>query len=151
METSEEVALESFLRHNGQKVTKSRKAVLKAFLAIEQHVTAESLFSEARKVDPGIGQATVFRTLRLLAEAGLAREACQDDGARTYEHAFNHRHHDHLRCERCGKIIEFYDKTIERSQESIFKQYGFTPVNHRMELVGICPECAKKGSTHRDG
>ena len=145
MLTSEESVLESFLRKHGQKVTKSRKAVLQAFLSIEGHVTADSLFAEAKKIDPGIGQATVFRTVKLLADAGLAREACQDDGARTYEHAFMHSHHDHLRCERCGRIVEFYDKTIERAQEGVFKHYGFTPLGHRMELLGLCSDCAAAG------
>jgi Fur family ferric uptake transcriptional regulator len=145
MTSSEEAVLESFLRDHGQKVTKPRKTVLKAFLGIESHVTAENLFAAAKKLDADIGQATVFRTLRLLADAGIAREACQDDGARTYEHAFMHGHHDHLRCERCGKIVEFYDKTIERAQEAIFKHYGFTALGHKMELTGLCPDCAAKG------
>ena len=56
--------------------------------------------------------------------------------------AFRHSHHDHLRCERCGKIIEFHDRTIEKAQEAIFDRYGFTPLGHRMELIGLCPGCA---------
>lgn len=142
MPNVEHARLESYLKERGQKVTKARKAVLEAFLELEGHVTAESLLAAAKKIDPGIGQATVFRTVKLLAEAGLAREACQDEGARTYEHAYKHSHHDHLRCERCGKIVEFYDKTIERAQEAIFKQYGFTARGHKMELTGLCADCA---------
>jgi Fur family transcriptional regulator, ferric uptake regulator len=145
MEKAEEAVLETFLRKRGQKVTKSRRAVLRAFLSIEDHVTADALFAKARKIDPGLGQATVFRTLHLLSDAGLAREACQDDGARTYEHAFMHQHHDHLRCERCGKIVEFCDRTIEKAQEEIFERHGFKPIGHRMELIGLCADCADGG------
>jgi Fur family ferric uptake transcriptional regulator len=134
--------LEAWLRERGQKMTATRETVLKAFLDIEGHVTAETLVAAAKRLDPGIGQATVFRTVRLLAEAGLAREACQDDGARTYEHAFRHSHHDHLRCAGCGSIVEFCDPAIERAQESIFKKNGFTPTGHRMELLGLCPACS---------
>lgn len=142
MSSKEQTVLENFLKERGLKLTNTRKTVLTAFLAIEGHVTAESLLEAAKRLDPGIGQATVFRTVKILTDAGLAREACQDDGARTYEHAFMHTHHDHLRCERCGKVVEFYDKTIERAQEAVFKRFGFTPVGHRMELRGLCPDCA---------
>lgn len=145
MPNSEHVKLEAYLKERGQKVTKARKAVLRAFMELEGHVTADSLFAAAKKIDPGIGQATVFRTVKLLAEAGLAREACQDEGARTYEHAFRHSHHDHLRCERCGTIVEFYDKTIESAQEVVFKQYGFVAIGHKMELTGLCADCARRG------
>ena len=142
MDNAEYVVMERYLRGEGLKVTKTRRIVLEAFLELEGHVTADLLLAAARKKDPGIGQATVFRTLRLLSGAGLAREACQDVGARTYEHAFRHSHHDHLRCERCGKIVEFCDRTIEKAQEDIFGRYGFQPLGHRMELIGLCPGCA---------
>jgi Fur family transcriptional regulator, ferric uptake regulator len=142
MEKTEYKVMEQFLRSKGQKVTKTRKTVLEAFLKLEGHVTTDLLLAEAKKQDPGIGQATVFRTVKLLSDAGLAREACQDDGAKTYEHAFHHHHHDHLRCERCGKLVEFYDKTIEKAQEAIFQRYGFAPLGHKMELIGLCADCA---------
>jgi Fur family ferric uptake transcriptional regulator len=133
--------LESYLRDRRQKVTRTRKTVLEAFLSMEGHVTAESLLATARNLDPGIGQATVFRALHLFAEAGLAREACRDEGARSYEHAYMHSHHDHLRCVRCGTIVEFCDPGIEQAQEAVFSRFGFAPADHRMELVGICPDC----------
>jgi len=138
--------MERYLRGQGLKITKARKVVLEAFLELEGHVTADLLLAAARKKERGIGQATVFRTVKLLSDAGLAREACQDDGARTYEHAFRHSHHDHLRCERCGKIVEFCDRNVEKAQEAIFEQYGFKPLGHRMELIGLCPECAAGGT-----
>ncbi|MCX7027424.1 MAG: transcriptional repressor [Spirochaetes bacterium] len=142
MDRAECAVMEKFLKGGGLKVTRARKVVLEAFLELEGHMTAELLFTEVKKKDPGIGQATVFRTVKLLSEAGLAREACQDDGAKTYEHAFKHSHHDHLRCERCGKIVEFCDPTIEKAQEAIFVRYGFTPLEHKMQLIGLCAECA---------
>ncbi len=136
--------LEEYLRSRGQKMTKSREAVLRAFLSIEDHVSAEELLDAARHVDPSIGQATVFRTIKLLAEAGLAREACRDEGARQYEHAFGHSHHDHLICVVCGKVVEFVDEGIERAQDRIFAEHGFRMTAHRLELLGQCAECAAK-------
>ncbi len=139
----EREALEEYLRDRGLKMTGARETVLDAFLGLERHVSAEELLEEARRIDPSIGQATVFRTIKLLAEAGLAREACPDEGARRYEHAFGHEHHDHLVCERCGAIVEFRDEAIERAQGAIYRRHGFAPSGHRLELRGLCPSCAR--------
>ncbi|MGO8693174.1 MAG: Fur family transcriptional regulator [Rectinemataceae bacterium] len=136
--------LEAYLRERGQKLTGPREAVLDAFLRIEHHVTADELFSAARQIDPTIGQATVFRTIKLLTDAGLAREACPDEDARRYEHAYRHEHHDHLICLGCGAVVEFRDQAIEKAQEAIYRAYGFRPSGHRLELQGYCPSCAKK-------
>jgi len=145
---SERAILVSYLKDRGQKMTGPRETVLDAFLALERHVTAEELFEEARRLDPGIGQATVFRTIKLLADAGLARAACPDEGARHFEHAYRHEHHDHLVCVECGAMVEFKDEAVEVAQEAIYRAYGFTPSDHKLELLGLCPDCtmAKKGA-----
>jgi Fur family transcriptional regulator, ferric uptake regulator len=141
----ERVVLEQYLRERGQKMTSPRETVLDAFLKLERHVTAEELFEAARRIDPGIGQATVFRTIKLLAEAGLAREACPDEGGRHYEHAYGHEHHDHLVCAECGAVVEFKDNAIERAQDSIYRAHGFKPSGHKLELLGTCPACSESG------
>lgn len=140
---------ENYLRAKHQKMTKPRKIILEAFLGTEGHLTTEAILQQAKKIDPGIGQATVFRTVRLIEDAGLAREALQADGARTFEHLADHPHHDHLICVQCGRVIEFLNPAIEREQRKIFAQYGFEPRGHMMELLGLCPECqAKKRGEH---
>ncbi len=144
----ENSVLEDYLKYRGQKMTAARKTVLKAFLEIERHTTAEELYEAARNLDPGIGQATVFRTIKLLAEAGLAREACRDDGAKQYEHAWRHDHHDHLVCVECGRLVEFSDAAIERAQEAIYRANGFSPSGHRLELLGRCADCSSRGQRH---
>ena len=138
--------LVDYLQGRDLKMTRPRQTVLEVFLGIEAHVTAEELYDAVRKVDPRIGQATVFRTVRLLEEAGLARSACRDDGARSYEHAYRHEHHDHLVCSGCGAIVEFKDEAIERAQAAIYRKHGYEPVGHRLELEGLCPSCRKKGA-----
>ncbi len=135
---------ESYLHAKHQKMTMPRKIILEAFLNTEGHLTTEAILREAKKIDPGIGQATVFRTIRLIEDAGLAREALQAEGARTFEHLAEHQHHDHLRCVECGRVIEFLNPAIEREQRKIFAQYGFEPRGHTMELLGLCPECQAK-------
>jgi Fur family ferric uptake transcriptional regulator len=145
----ERQVLEEYLRDQGRKMTGPRETVLDAFLKLERHVTAEELLEAVRRVDPSIGQATVFRTIRLLAEAGLAREACPDEGARRYEHAYRHEHHDHLVCVTCGAIVEFRDEAIERAQEAIYRAHGYRPSSHVLELEGVCPACAKAAAARR--
>jgi Fur family ferric uptake transcriptional regulator len=140
----ERAILERYLKARGLKMTRARDTVLIAFLGLEAHVSADAIYEAAKLIDPGIGQATVFRTIKLLADAGLAREAFRDDGARHYEHAYNHAHHDHLTCIDCGMVVEFVDRGIERSQESVYKRHGFVSSGHRLELFGVCPECHKK-------
>jgi Fur family ferric uptake transcriptional regulator len=140
----EHSVLEEYLRDRGLKMTMTRRTVLDAFLKIERHVTVEELLEASRRTDPSIGQATVFRTIKLLAEAGLARETCSEDGSRRFEHAYQHTHHDHLVCVNCGSIVEFSDAAVERAQNAVYRRYGFKPVAHRMELKGLCPHCAQQ-------
>lgn len=134
-------AFEGYLRERGLKMTLPRETVLAAFLATERHVSAEELFESARALDPSIGQATVFRTIKLLADSGLARDACSDEPARRYEHAFRHEHHDHLICVGCGRTLEFSDPRLEELQDEIYEAHGFEAVSHRLELRGLCPNC----------
>lgn len=133
--------LEHYIKERGLKLTAARMTVLEAFMSMESHVTAEAVYEAAKRIDPGIGQATVFRAMKLFREAGLAREACHDEGARQFEHAWRHAHHDHLSCVRCGAVVEFVDSAIEKAQEAVFKRYGFKADGHRLELYGICPAC----------
>ncbi len=141
---NELMKFETYLRSHGQKMTRPRRVILEAFLGAEGHLSIDDILREAKKIDPGIGQATVFRTIRLITSAGLAREALQEDGARTFEHLADHPHHDHLLCVGCGKIIEFLSPLIEQEQQRIFVRYGFEPRGHMMELLGLCPECQAK-------
>lgn len=144
MSGDERVILERYLKSRGLKMTNARETVLAAFLGLESHVSADAVYEAARLIDPGIGQATVFRTIKLLSDAGLAREACRDDGARRYEHAYNHAHHDHLTCVACGAVIEFVDADIERAQDAVYRRYGFKSTGHRLELFGLCPACSRR-------
>lgn len=140
---AEREALEEYLRDHGLRMTKERETVLEAFTGLERHVTTEELLEAAKRLDPEIGQATVFRTIKLLADAGLARKACQDEGAMSYEHAFRHGHHDHLVCLGCGAVVEFKDDAIEAAQDAVYKKHGFRPADHRLELQGYCPKCRR--------
>ncbi|HVH05252.1 MAG TPA: transcriptional repressor [Myxococcota bacterium] len=135
----EKKALASYLEDHNLKHTKQREAILEVFLEVEGHITGEELHRRVRRKFPQIGYTTVYRTMKLLCEAGLASERHFDDGVTRFE--IQHEHHDHLVCVRCGKIVEFECSMIESAQERIVKAHGFRLLRHRHELYGHCPSC----------
>ena len=138
----EQKALASYLEDHNLKHTKQREAILDVFLSVTGHITGEALFQQVREQHPSIGFTTVYRTMKLLCDAGLVVERHFDDGLARYE--IEHEHHDHLVCTRCGKIVEFECAMIEQAQDEIGKRYGFRLLRHRHELYGHCPECQKR-------
>src|SRR5215204_2686804 len=113
---------EIFLEHiqkAGLRRTMQRDLILEIFLRTEEHLSSEDLYWLVQKVDPAVGQTTVYRTLKLLTEAGLAREVRLGDGKTYYEHHYDHEHHDHMICTECGKVIEFFSPELEDMQDKM--------------------------------
>lgn len=138
-------AFSTFLQNTGLRVTHQRLLILNVFLKSERHLTPEELYTIVKKKDPSVGQATVYRTLKLLSDSGIAMEVDFGDGVMRYEHKFGHDHHDHLICERCKKSIEVVDEKIERLQEGLAIKHGFQLTGHKMYLFGVCSKCKKRG------
>ncbi len=132
----------SFLRRKGLRNTPQRQRIVEVFFSKNGHLTTEEMYNRVRSEDSSLGQATVYRTMKLLCEAGLAREVRFGDGIARYEHA-GETHHDHLICERCGRNLEVMDPQIELLQDVLTRQHGYIPTSHRLYLYGICPECQK--------
>lgn len=138
---------EVFLKHiqkEGLKRTAQRDLILDVFLQSEGHVSGEDLYQLVREKDPTVGQTTVYRTLRLLTDAGLAREVRFGDGRAHYEHNYKHQHHDHMICSECGKIIEFYSPELEAIQDAMAAKYKFQLTEHLLRMIGICADCRRK-------
>lgn len=131
--------LSRYLEEHSLKHTKQRDAILDIFLEASGHITSDEIYKRIRDEHPSIGYTTVYRTMKLLCDAGLASEHHFDDGVARYE--IQHAHHDHLVCVRCGKIVEFECEMIESSQEEIAARYGFRVLRHRHELYGHCEGC----------
>ena len=142
VDESQREVLARFLEEHNPKHTKQRDQILGAFLEARGHVTSEELYQRVREQNPGIGYTTVYRTMKLLAEAGLAVERHFDDGVTRYE--IEHEHHDHLVCLRCGRIIEFECQEIEVAQAEVAERHRFEILRHRHELYGHCAECREK-------
>ncbi|HTY19046.1 MAG TPA: transcriptional repressor [Myxococcota bacterium] len=132
-------ALSRYLEDRHLKRTRQRDAILDVFVETQGHISSEDLFQRVRERHPHIGYTTVYRTMKILCEAGLAVERVFEDGVTRFE--IPHEHHDHLVCLRCGRIVEFECSMIETAQERIAKEYGFRLLRHRHELYGHCPEC----------
>jgi len=132
-------ALARYLEEHSLKQTKQRDVILDVFLGATGHITSDDIYQKVRESHPGIGYTTVYRTMKLLCDAGLAHERHFDDTVARYEIA--HEHHDHLVCVRCGKIVEFECAMIESTQNEIAARYGFRVLRHRHELYGHCENC----------
>ncbi len=140
MERDQEAVFGRFLRGKGCHHTQQRRAIASLFFREDGHLTIEDLYGLVQRQDPTVGQSTVYRTMKLLCESGLAREVSFGGGVVRYERARDW-HHDHLICERCGRSLEVVDPDIEVLQESLVRKYGFIPTQHRLYLYGVCPEC----------
>jgi Fur family ferric uptake transcriptional regulator len=135
--------LAEYLARRGLKQTKQREAILSAFLEAGGHMTSEDLYERVRARYPEIGAATVYRTLKLLAEAGIANPSHFRAGVTLYEHRAGH--HDHLICMGCAEIIEFECTEIETAQVEVAERYGYRLTNHRHDLYGYCHQCKNQG------
>jgi Fur family ferric uptake transcriptional regulator len=135
--------LAQYLNRHGLKHTRQRDSILETFLESKGHITSEDLYERVRESHPEIGAATVYRTLKLLVDAGLANAATFREGVTVYEP--DEEHHDHLICLGCGEILEFQCPMIERRQLEIAKKHGYQLRRHRHHLYGYCAACREQG------
>ncbi len=134
-------ALGAYIARKGLKHSRQRDLIADAFFGAEGHVTVEDLVARARRDDPRVSVATVYRTMKLLVECGLASARQFGDGQTRFEPTAGREHHDHLICTSCGTIVEFANARIEALQESVAHQHGFEVERHKLELYGICARC----------
>jgi Fur family ferric uptake transcriptional regulator len=139
-----QAVLTRYMAEHHLKSTSQRDVIIQAFFDTREHVAIGDLHQMVLKHNPRIGYATVYRTLKMLTECGLAAERHFGDGQTRYEPNEADEHHDHLICRSCGTIVEFENEEIERIQHRIAESHGFSVDSHRHELYGLCPRCQKK-------
>lgn len=127
--------IEKKCAERGLRMTEQRKVIAKVLSEADDHPDAEELYSRASAIDPNISLATVYRTVRLFADANIIETHDFGDGRARYESA-DHDHHDHLIDVTTGDVIEFVDEEIEALQEKIAAKLGYKLVDHRLELYG---------------
>lgn len=136
--------LANYMAEQGRRNTRQRDVIVDVFLkeGANRHLSLQELLDLVQVVEPGVGYATVYRTMKLLTDADVALERHFDEGNARYELAELGEHHDHLICTRCGQILEFEDPVIERRQREVAERYGLRIVDHRHEIYGECVDVA---------
>ena len=140
-------AMEAFhkrLQDAGLKSTKQRDLITARFFELDKHISADELLEDVRKIQPRVGYATVYRTLKLLVEQGFAVPKNFGDGFTRYDPVPNQDpHHDHLICTLCRRVIEFNDQELSEQLEHRAQNMGFRLSRKKIELYAECttPNC----------
>lgn len=135
--------LDAYMTKRRLRSTEQRRLIIDALFDAGEHITLDGLLRQVRTVDSRVGYATVYRTMKLLADSGIVQEHKFGDGFTRYELVDEEHHHDHLICLECGKITEFEEPLIEELQSRVANRYGFLVKQHKHELYGVCAECQK--------
>lgn len=138
--------LDAYMAKRKLRSTEQRRVIVETFFTAPEHSTIEELLAQVRKEDPRVGYATVYRTMKLLAECGVAHERKFADGFTRYELADEESHHDHIICLDCGHITEFEEPQIELLQVKVATELGFEVQTHKHELYAYCrrADCARR-------
>ena len=126
----------------GVKLTEQRKIIARVISDSKKeygesdHPNVDELYNRVSKIDPKISIATIYRTVKLFEEAGILAKHDFKGGKARYE-AMIESHHDHLIDVKTGEIIEFVDDEIEKLQKKVAEKYGYTLVDHKLELYGV--------------
>jgi len=136
---------DNFIQTNKLKSSKRRDLIFNQIIQIQGHFTADEIYQALFKIDPEIGIATVYRTIRLLIDCGILLEHSFGEKRGFFEVIdISSKHHAHLICNACGKIIEFKSKIIDDDKRRIAEQFQFQIKSHKLEIYGVCNECQQK-------
>ncbi len=140
----EAIHFRDFLATHGLRMTRERVAILDAVLAARDHFDVETLYVALRRRASQVSRATIYRTLDLLVQSGLVDRERFGTDSFCYEPIHGREHHDHMVCNSCGQVIEFFSGEIERQQDLACEEHGFTPETHRLTIFGRCARCTEQ-------
>src|SRR3977135_3061455 len=126
--------LHRHLKRVGLKQTAQRDTILRTFLETRDHLSTDELHRLVQKKDELIGYTTVYRTLKLLAECGLASEVAFHDGIARYEHQYNRRSHHHMVCTECGSSVEFFSQEVGAIGRATGRRHHYTTTSHTFQI-----------------
>src|SRR5712691_5776481 len=141
----------SRLRPPGGKHSSKRDQILRIFLQQEGHLSADDLYDLVRRQAPGIGRATVYRTLQWMVEAGIARKVDFGEGRSRFEPSYGHPRHFHLICRTCHRSSEFLSSDVEALVEEIATARKFAPTQTVVQIYGTCEDCRTGGGRPKSG
>jgi Fur family ferric uptake transcriptional regulator len=132
-----------YLRDHRQPVTRPRDLVAELVFSADDHLSVDAIGRRLRERGESVGTATIYRTLDLLVASGLVRAHDFGEGFRRYEPMPAQAHHEHLICERCGRVVEFANERLERMLPVLADEHGFQHHHHRVEVYGVCRDCRR--------
>jgi Fur family transcriptional regulator, ferric uptake regulator len=133
-----------YLREHRQPVTRQRDLVAQAVFLSQDHPSVEGIRRALKERGEHVGTATVYRTLEVLVQSGLVRAHDFGEGFKRYEPMPAQTDHEHLICERCGRVIEFQNDRLERMLPIIADEHGLQHQRHRVEIYGVCRDCRQR-------
>jgi Fe2+ or Zn2+ uptake regulation protein len=138
--------LAEMAKQHGLRLTRQRRLIFSILESADTHLNAKQLLEEARKVDPGIDQVTIYRNLAVLKQLGVVDELdlLHLRGDEHYYEARQTRAHSHVACLACGKVFEYYTPAMKRMNEELEREVGFSVSFSRIEIGGYCAACRKK-------
>lgn len=137
-----------FLEVQGLKCTGERMRLVEHVFSRHNHFDADQLITSVKENKIRVSRSTIYRTLKMLVEAGLLREL-QFGDRKAYEHDYGYPQHEHLYCEKCGAVIEFVSEELDRLLETISNHYRFRQRMHRLIIHGACEKCNRGSSNAR--
>ncbi len=132
-----------YCKSHGMRCTPERYIIIDEIFRIRGHFNIDELYLRIRKDYPHkkLSKGSIYRTIPHLVKAGLLRECFIDQGHSCYESALGAHHHEHLKCVRCGKILEFSSPRINTIEKNICKKLKFHMIEHSHVLLGYCVDC----------
>jgi Fur family ferric uptake transcriptional regulator len=131
----------SFIADRNLRNTPEREDIISEIFSSSEHFDVDELYLRLRKRGSRVSKASIYRNLPLIMECGLIREVWHEDGHMHYEPFYGQGHHGHLRCIKCGKVVEFVEEDLKRIERRLEREYCFKVLDHRLEVKGYCPDC----------
>jgi len=130
-----------FIRKKGLRNTPEREAIIKEIFATHDHFDVDELYLRLKNKKKKISKPSIYRLIPYLLESGLIQDAFFENGHLHYEHIYGHSQHCHIRCLKCGKIIEFEEKSLKKIEKKLAEKHDFFIKAHKFEALGYCSKC----------
>ena len=133
----------SFIRRKGLRNTPEREEIVGEIFATDDHFDVDELYLRLRSKGSRVSKASIYRNIPLIMECGLIKEVWHEDGHMHYEPMYGQSHHCHLRCIKCGKVVEFVEEELQVIEKRLAEKHNFLVVDHRLDVVGYCSRCRR--------